>query len=312
MSTPKEYALAAIACTRNNFFGDTKATRRISAIYAELLALKNSFAPNVHALLCEALECKQLPEMETESIIDKFSSLFSRDVKLINLYCFPYAGGMANMYKDWISYSPTYLAIKPVEYPGRGNKAQSQCIPNLNELLDHLEKELLPKLNGDFAFFGHSLGAIVSFELACRIKFKHGISPKCLFLSSCPPPGKIMTIASISQLNDYDFLKKIESLNGMPKELMADPSFLHSFLPILRNDFGLLDEYIADPSIKCDFPIIVYGGTEDPHVDPEDMKEWALHTTNDSSVHLFHGDHFYIRKPHDLLGNIISQVKRYV
>lgn len=312
MNTPKGYALAVIVCTRNNFFGDTKATKRISAIYTELKGLKDPFATNISALIREALLCKKLPKVEIESILDKFSLIFSHDLKQINLFCFPYAGGMASMYKDWISYFPNHLTIKSVEYPGRGCKAQNQCMQNLDELLNHLENELLPKLRSDFAFFGHSLGAIVSFELACRIKLKHGLSPKCLFLSSCPPPKKIMTIASISQLNDQDFIKKVESLNGIPKELIKDPIFLHSFLPILRNDFGLLDEYIADPSVKCDIPIVVYGGIEDPHVNPDDMREWAQLTTNESSLCLFPGDHFYIRKPNELFKNLMTQVRRYV
>lgn len=312
MNTPKGYVLAVIACTRNNFIDDAKATGRISAIYAELSALKDPFEANIFVLLCEALQCKKLSQAEIEPILDKFSLIFSHDVKRINLFCFPYAGGMASMYKDWNSYFPNYITVKSVEYPGRGGKDQNQCMRNLNELLDHLENELLPKLRGDFIFFGHSLGAIVSFELACRIKLKHGISPKCLFLSSCPPPTKIMTIASISQLNDHDFIKKVESLNGIPKELIEDPIFLHSFLPVLRNDFGLLDEYVADLSVKCDIPIIVYGGVEDPHVNPEELREWAQLTTNGSSLHFFPGDHFYIRKPDELLKNLMTQVRRYV
>lgn len=313
MKTLKEYSLAIIASTRNNFTEDVKASERISSIYTELRTINDFVSPEVvYALLIEALEIKRVPVEEKESKLKEFAKTFSLKHSPFQLYCFPYAGGVASIYKDWGSYLPSNISVTSLEYPGRGEKFHQKCIQKLPELLDHLEEEILPKLQGNFAFFGHSLGALVSFELAKRFKLKYDLEPICLFLSACPPPLKIMTVASISHLNDQDFISKVESLNGLPKELATDSEFINSFLPVLRNDFALLDDYRSDQNYKAAFPIVVYTGREDPHVTAEDMKAWSHETTMEFSMHLFSGDHFYIRKPEDLLQNLKTQVEQYV
>lgn len=312
MLNPKDYALALIASSRNNFAGNKSFSDRISNLCNEIKNLNHSAKSEaVYSLLAEALEVKQLPLTEKNEKLDRFAKIYALNQQKIDLFCFPYAGGMANFYKEWSNFLPKIISVKPIEYPGRGTKSKQLCLQRLCQLLDVLEKEITPKIQGPFAFFGHSLGSIVSYELAKRLKMTISRIPICLFLSACPPPRKVMSITSINRLDDSHFIKEVESLNGIPRELVSDPEFLTSFLPIIRADFGLLDDYQPDLKDKIDSPITVFGGEQDPFVNAEDLQSWSNETTGSTSMHVFPGDHFYLRSPQDLLKNITAQIQNY-
>src|SRR5580693_7148326 len=105
-----------------------------------------------------------------------------REIRL-RLFCFPYAGGSAAVYREWARYLPSPVEVVPIEYPGRGGRLSEPAFKVLPELLEALHPEIVPLLDIPFAFFGHSMGASVAFELSRILRKQNGILPKHLFVS---------------------------------------------------------------------------------------------------------------------------------
>ena len=288
--------LTILATTKNYNSGDESSAFRIIQIYQKLKQEKTLSAEEVELLLREALTLKKTPEKEIESL------LFSQH---ISLFCFPYAGGSASFYKNWSSELPHAIKVVGMEYPGRGEKENETLLKVFDVLLSHLEKEILSKIKGPFAFFGHSLGAIIAFELARLLQDKHGLQPAALFLSGCPSPDIISLFSSMNEMKDESFIQSLEDLNGTPQGLMELAEFREFFLPILRADFSLLDSYVP-AQMRVKFPLVIFGGKQDPKVNIEDLSKWSFWTESSMSLIKLEGDHFFIRQP-KLVLNVIAE-----
>lgn len=287
--------LAILATTQNYNSSDKNASSRVIQIYQKLKMDKMLPDYEVEMLLREALKLKKTPEKEIESLLSP----------PITLFCFPYAGGSSSLYENWGAQLPRSIKVIGMEYPGRGSKGKEAFIKTLDSLLSHFEIEVLSKIKGPFAFFGHSLGAIVAFELACLLQEKQRLNPISLFLSGCPAPDKIVSLSSLSQMEDKEFIQALESLKGTPQELLGTVEFKEMFLPILRADFSLLDTYIpGQKRIKC--PLVILGGKQDFTVDIQDLPQWAFWTESNISLVELEGDHFFIRKQKPVL-NVIAE-----
>ncbi len=228
--------LTLLATTKNANPGDAVAAARILEIHHHLK--QNKIIPKREAelLVREALQLKKIPQKEIDA-------LFSPE---LHLFCFPYAGGNASLYDQWPSYFSGEMKLHAIEYAGRGCKSREKLIPTLSSLLEELEKEIVSILpqEAPFAFFGHSLGAIVAFELSLLFKEKYDLQPAVLFLSGSPPPNAVASFGSMATMSDEEFVDAIQELNGTPEVLFRTEEFRSFFLPILRNDFSLLDGYI--------------------------------------------------------------------
>lgn len=291
-----KHYLTLIAATKNNNQGDDAAETRISEIYS-LLKQKNSLSESEAAVLVrEALLLKKA----SLSITENFSS------SPVQLFCFPYAGGSASLYDKWSFSFPPQIKVHPIEYPGRGRKSGEQLIPNLSNLLDNLEKEILLKITPGtpFAFFGHSLGALLAFELALRLKDKFLLEPVVLFLSGCPSPDSIHSLTLTSQLSDKEFIEAIQGLNGTPMALIHTDEFRNFFLPILRNDFSLLDAYNPSPKSTLTCPLTLFWGKNDSKVTLDETKKWHSWTQGQTICHAIDGDHFFLHQPTKILEKI--------
>jgi medium-chain acyl-[acyl-carrier-protein] hydrolase len=151
----------------------------------------------------------------------------------IQLFCFPYAGGSAALFKKWQDLVPSRYRIIPLEYPGRGKKYSQPLVNNIFTLIDQLLAEIAPLIRPPFAFFGHSLGAIIAYELSLRIASDY--EPALLVLSGCPGPRNVKM--QFGHLNDQQFLEKIKEINGTPEELLKDDSFIDFFYPFCATIF---------------------------------------------------------------------------
>ena len=118
-----------------------------------------------------------------------------------------------------------------------------KLVSNLEQVLAYLEREIVHEIKGPFAFFGHSLGAIIAFELAFILRNKYNMTSKALFLSGSPPPNSASFFSSIGKQDDPTFIHTLQKLNGIPPNLLTSQAFRDFFLPILRNDFSLTDGY---------------------------------------------------------------------
>jgi medium-chain acyl-[acyl-carrier-protein] hydrolase len=177
----------------------------------------------------------------------------------------------------------------------------------LQPLVEAAAQAFLPYLNKPFAFFGHSLGALVSFELARYLRKEYGVHPVHLFVSSHTAPQIPDIDPPIHDLPEPEFIEKIRGLNGMSKEVLENTELMELLLPILRADFAICETYTYENDSPLDCPITALGGLLDEHVSRVDLEAWCEQTDDSFSLHLFPGDHFYLNTDQSLLLRTLAQ-----
>ena len=164
------------------------------------------------------------------------------DPPAIRLFLFPYAGGSAAAYRTWREALPSWVLVQAVELPGHGSRLLEQPIDRLSPLISTLADELTPSLQKPFAFFGHSLGALLAFELSRRLRQDCGIEPECLFVSGRPAPRWPVPLVQLHQLPDDELRLELERLNGTPAEVLDNDEMMAIILRILRADLAISEK----------------------------------------------------------------------
>jgi medium-chain acyl-[acyl-carrier-protein] hydrolase len=228
----------------------------------------------------------------------------------VRLFCFPYAGGAASLFRDWPEGLPTEVEVCPVQLPGRGARLMEPPFSHLSPLIDALADGLRPLLDKPFALFGHSLGSLVSFELARRLRTNYRMRPVRLFVSAAPAPHIPYRGLPIHNLPKNDFSAELRRLNGTPAELLNHEELMDIVLPALRADFALYENYrySSEPPLNC--PISTYGGLSDQKVKHCDLERWRDQTSVSFSIRMFPGDHFFLKTNEPLLLRALSQELR--
>jgi medium-chain acyl-[acyl-carrier-protein] hydrolase len=237
---------------------------------------------------------------------DRWISFRKPDPKTqLRLFCFPYAGAGALIFRKWSDGLPPDIEVCPIQLPGRGTRLTEPPFTQLSCLVEALAPALVPLLDKPFAFFGHSLGALIGFELAREMRRQYGVHPVRLFVSAGRAPQIPHRAAPIHTLPDNQFLAELRRLNGTPRELLDHEELMAVMLPILRADFALYETYLysTEPSLNC--PISVFGGLQDRRVKDSDLEEWRSQTSASFSLRMFPGDHFFLKEP--LLLQALSQ-----
>jgi medium-chain acyl-[acyl-carrier-protein] hydrolase len=216
-------------------------------------------------------------------------------VPRVRLFCFPYSGASAAIYHPWVQALPAGIEVCPVELPGHGSRLAEPPFEQLSPLIEAALEALLPHLDAPFAFFGHSLGALVSFELARKLQGQHGLVPACLFVSGHGAPQVPDPEPPIHALPEEVFVEKLRALNGTPDEVLDHPELRALVLPILRADFSICETYRYEdgPPLRCQ--IAAFGGLSDPYVSHDDLAAWREQTASAFSIHMLPGDHFYLQ-----------------
>ena len=223
----------------------------------------------------------------------------------LRLFCFPYAGASALIFRAWPDGLPADVEVCPVQLPGRGVRLMERPFAQLSPLVEALAQALAPLLDKPFAFFGHSLGALISFELARGFRRQYGVHPVRLFVSAGRAPHIPHRGPPIHTLAEKEFLAELRRLNGTPSELLDHEELMEIMLPLLRADFALYENYVysTEPPLNC--PISAFGGIQDHRVNESDLEAWRAQTTASFSLRMFPGDHFFLKQP--LLLRVLSQ-----
>ena len=223
------------------------------------------------------------------------------------LFLFPYAGGGPAVFHKWTTELPNHLEAWIAHYPGRGSRHKESLIRGVFTLAEKLSQAIQPLLDKPFAFFGHSLGGLVAFELTRHLRQNHLPQPQILFVSACGAPHIPDPHPPIHLLPDSEFLKSLQQLNSISSELLHQPDIVQLSLPILHADFEAMESYVyntdASP-LRC--PIVAFGGSDDPRVSRERVEGWALHTNVGFRSQYFPGDHFFINTARELVIDSIS------
>ncbi len=225
----------------------------------------------------------------------------------LRLFCFPYAGGGASIYRDWAKALPPEMEVCSIQLPGREERLRETPIRQISTLIQELVHVICPYLDRPFAFWGHSMGALIAFELARQLRRMRMSEPSHLFVSGRGAPQLPNSRTVIHQLPESEFIKGIRRLNGTPEIVLQNRELLEVMLPTLRADFTLVETYSYFHDAPLKYSISAFGGLQDSLVDYADLEAWRAQTRQNFKVRMFAGDHFYLRNVHYQLLRIVHQ-----
>jgi medium-chain acyl-[acyl-carrier-protein] hydrolase len=228
-------------------------------------------------------------------------SLNNADGRLL-LLCFPPVGGGSMFFRSWLNSRLQEIAICPIQLPGREHRMMERPFERMQPLVQKL-LEVIPQ-ERPFAFFGHSMGALISFEVARGLR-KQGLPGlQRMFVSAASAPHLPRKPPRYS-LPDPEFVEALRVLGGTSDMALNDVELLRDFLPMLRADFAVVDtyEYLQEEPLDC--PIHVFGGKEDREVPCEQLLSWRTQTRAEFTSRIFPGGHSYIQTA---LGKLIEDI----
>ncbi|WP_274651222.1 thioesterase II family protein [Paenibacillus humicola] len=214
--------------------------------------------------------------------------------KEIKLYCFPSAGGTAQIYHGWFNFVDEAIELVPMEYSGRGRRFPQPLLTDLADVVDDLYSMMQPDVDRmPYMMFGHSMGSLIAYELTKKLMQQGKRMPLHLFFSGRSSPNRPAT-KKRHHLADDELKEEIVQFGGTPPELLNDPEFSRMFLPIIRADMKAVETYTPDEEIiplSCN--ISICNGKQDHLV--AHLEEWRAYTSEEIEFRLFEGGHFYIR-----------------
>jgi medium-chain acyl-[acyl-carrier-protein] hydrolase len=218
----------------------------------------------------------------------------------LRLFCLPFAGGGASIYRTWPAALPSWVEVCPIQLPGREERYRETPFTSLTGMSRALARELLPYLDKPYAVFGHSMGALLGFETARALRHVPARPPLALFPAAYDAPDAPLTGAPIHQLPDREFVAEMRRRQG-PSAVLDNAELMDFVLPILRADFEACDTYAfaAEPPLDC--PFFVYGGEADEEVDRRALERWREATTGGFTLTMMPGTHFFVQSHRDLL-----------
>jgi medium-chain acyl-[acyl-carrier-protein] hydrolase len=225
----------------------------------------------------------------------------------LRLFCFPYAGGGASIFRLWSKDLPEEVEVCPVYLPGRENRFLEPGFTNVQELARTLTDQLLPSTDIPFALFGHSMGGLICYVWACHMRKWHNRTPTLIFISGQRAPQLPPLHAPIHHLPDAAFLDELFRLGGTPAAVMQNKELMELMLPLLRADFTLYETYIYRPDVPFACPISAYYGEQDHLVSAKELAAWREHTHGTFTLTGIPGNHFFLQSSQNLLLQAINQ-----
>lgn len=225
----------------------------------------------------------------------------------LRLFCFPYAGGNSFAFRRWQAELPDFVEVLPAQLPGRVNRLDENAFTDLLQLVECLSAAIFNYLDKPFAFFGHSMGAMISFELARKLRREQASQPLQLFVSGRVAPQLPRRTPPVHDLPEPEFVEELRRLNGTPREVLEHPELMPLLIPLLRADFSVVGTYRYYPESPLACPITAFGGLHDPEVSREDLEAWREQTVSAFSPRMLPGDHFFLQSAEPLILRVIGQ-----
>jgi surfactin synthase thioesterase subunit len=226
----------------------------------------------------------------------------------LRLFCVPHAGVGPSAYRRWSDCLPSDIEVALIHLPGRESRLRETPYTHIEPLVEAAAVALGPYLDIPYAMFGHSMGALVAFELARRFEEEGHGAPRHLFVSGRRAPQMPPRRSPIAHLPDDQFVPEIRSrYNGIPEEVLRHPDLLALLLPGLRADLTLVEGYVHRPGAPLPCPIVAMGGMADMEATEAELVGWRHQTTAALSVRMFPGGHFYLQTAHEELMRIVTE-----
>ncbi|HEX3482642.1 MAG TPA: alpha/beta fold hydrolase [Kofleriaceae bacterium] len=208
----------------------------------------------------------------------------------MRVFCLPHAGGSASAYRAWSG--DAELAIQPVQPPGREGRFREPAYTRMSDYVADLADAIAPLVERPYGLLGHSLGALVAFELARALRDRGRAAPRRLLVSGCPGPR--MPRRQLHDLPEPALIAALQRMGGLAPEVLANRDLLDLVLPIVRADFEVADRYGYAPGPLLSCPITALVGTDDPVASAADAAAWADETSGPFRLHELPGDHFFL------------------
>lgn len=221
----------------------------------------------------------------------------------LRMFCFPFAGGSASAYRGWSAGLPHDVEVCPLQFPGREGRFTEPAFRRMSELVSVLGDVLAPLLDLPFAFYGHSMGSIVAFELAHELRMRGKAFPCAVFPAAQQGP-KISHVEALSELPDQELTAHLGKLSDTAQ--IENPDLLELMLPTLRCDLALCDFYTYRHRPKLNCPITAFGGQEDT-VSRVALEAWSEETEGPFEVEILPGGHFFLSSSRKNLLEILSR-----
>lgn len=228
------------------------------------------------------------------------------------LLCLPYAGGGTMAYKGWQRLLPGFMDAMTLRLPGRESRSGEPLPGDLRVLAAEIAAELGPCLDGPFAVFGHSVGALLAYEVACALRTRYGIEPRCLLVSGMPAP-QFLGGEPLSPLGRDDEQLRATMASSVDPVILGNTELWELLAPIVRSDLAMGDGYRYAPTQPLSCPLVAYGATRDAGLDETSLDGWRSHTTGPFHRRILPGDHFYFNQwPAILATDLTSRISQYL
>jgi medium-chain acyl-[acyl-carrier-protein] hydrolase len=225
----------------------------------------------------------------------------------LRLFCFPHAGKGASVFIPWSKGVPAEVELCAIQLPGRETRLREKPFARIAPLVQVLKGILQPAFSLPFAFFGHSMGALIAFELVRELRKQNEPTPFHLFVSARRAPQIPEPHPPVSHLPDSEFIEEVQHrFDGIPEAILRDAELLPLLLPGLRADFEIVESYHYRQEPPMDCPITAFGGFQDSDTLPLELEAWQAQTLHRFRMKMFSGNHFFLQSAQTELLQAVS------
>lgn len=225
----------------------------------------------------------------------------------VRLVCFPHAGGSAAAYQAWPSLLGPDIEVHVVQYPGRADRFAEPLVDDMTTAVERIADELEELSGFPYAFFGHSMGGAIAYEVASLLQERCVPMPTHMFVSGRQPPMHHRA-GSVHTLNDEELAAELLRLSAANEGLLSEPELVSLMFPIIRNDYRLIENYTPCDPVVLMVPITVLLGTEDNELTVQEALDWGRCTEHGVLVRQFPGDHFYLVDQRHAVAALVASI----
>ena len=228
----------------------------------------------------------------------------------LRAFVFPYAGSGATAFRTWLDHIPDSVELCPVQLPGRETRLREAPLSSVFSLAEPLADAIATNLDKPFAFIGHSMGALIAFELARELRRRSAQAPLHLFVSGRVAPHVSLERRLFHNRAEPDLISGLLEMGGTPREVLENQEMMKLLIPIIRADFQLNETYVCPHEPPLDCPISAFAGARDTEVRREQLEAWRIHTTGYFQSEMFPGGHFFLREGTQFLERVSRDLDR--
>jgi len=243
-----------------------------------------------------------------------FVSRAAVDTSLARIYCFPHAGGSPRAFLDWQAGLADDAEVVAICRPGREHRA-TEPAPTIGEFIDGAAAAISAAAQADnrpFYLFGHSLGALIGFEVCRKLAATGEVAPHHFVASGCSAPSLLPSerVKNIAKLTGKEFAEAIGFFGGLSADVIADEEMRDLLLPGVIADFHMAVGYRYQPGPPLDTPVTVVVGRDDPHVRQAQIEPWSREFTEPVDQRMVDGGHFYFETSPAAIIEILAEIVR--